>query len=50
MLVPNNACNSKYIELLKNSNSVSIHVRTKAFYGYAYKNFNKKTYTRSRSD
>ena len=42
MLVPNNACNSKYIELLKNSNSVSIHVRTKAFYGYAYKNFNKK--------
>jgi len=42
MLVPKIAFKSKYIDLLKNSNSVSIHIRTKAFYGYAYKDFNKK--------
>lgn len=33
--------NSKYINYLKFSNSVSIHIRTNGYYGYAFNNFKK---------
>tara|TARA_B100000575_G_scaffold37222_1_gene25087 strand:- start:422 stop:1309 length:888 start_codon:yes stop_codon:yes gene_type:complete len=42
ILIPNKTYKSKYIDMLKNSNSVSIHVRTRAYYGYAYKDFSRK--------
>ena len=42
ILIPNKSYKSKYIDILKNTNSVSIHIRTRAYYGYAYKNFSKK--------
>ena len=42
ILTPNFFLNSKYINLLKNSNSISIHIRTRGYYGYAYKYYKKK--------
>ncbi len=42
ILIPNKSYKCKFINILKNSNSVSIHIRTRAYYGYAYKNFNRK--------
>ena len=42
ILIPNKSFKSKYIVKLKNSNSVSIHIRTRGHYGYAYKDFRKK--------
>lgn len=42
MIIPKKSYKSQYIDMLKNSNSVSIHIRTRGYYGYAYKDFYKK--------
>ena len=42
ILIPNKPFKNKCIVKLKNSNSVSIHIRTRGHYGYAYNDFSKK--------